>query len=150
MDSAANEMNLGALLPSIGFVVVMLRLLAGALVLAGPLAMLGFGLLYTYKPPKEANYSLGYRCWWGMASLDSWTYTQKIAGEIFTVLGAALSAVMLIVGIVLLFLDMMAVMITAVICLGVELLVLAGACIVINVLVIRKFDRDGYARGATE
>ena len=146
MDSAANEMNLGALLPSIGFVLVMLRLAAGLLILAGPLTMLAFGLLYTYKPPKEANYSLGYRCWWGMASLESWTYTQKVAGKIFMYLGAGLSALMLIMCIVLLFLDMMAVMIAATVCLGLELLLLCAACVVINVLVIRKFDKDGYLR----
>ena len=147
MDTAANELNLGALLPGIDLVVVLLRLATGLLVIGGPIALLAFGLLYTYKPPKEANYSLGYRCWWGMASLESWTYTQQVAGKIFMLLGIGLSAIGLVMCILFLFLDMMTVVITAVICLVIELILLAIACLVINILVIVKFDKDGYRRG---
>lgn len=146
MESAANELNLGALLPDIGFVIVLLRLLTGMLVLVGPVVLLIFGLMYTYKPPKEANYSVGYRFWWGMASLDAWTFTQKLAGKLFTLVGAGLSAVMLIVSLVLLFLPMMATVITAAVCLLIELLVIGGICIAINVIVMKKYDKDGFLR----
>ena len=64
--------DIAAFLPQLdslmGWVETLLRLC----VMAGPLILLGFGLLYLLAPPKEANYSLGYRFWWSMASLDAW------------------------------------------------------------------------------
>ena len=71
METAANEFDLGALLPSVGSVAGLIEFLLVLAMLAGPLLQLGFGLLYWFKPPQEANYGLGYRCWWGMASLAS-------------------------------------------------------------------------------
>ena len=149
METAASEMNLGALLPSVGFVVGLIEFALWLLVLAGPLTLLGFGLLYRYRPPAEANYGVGYRFWWGMASLDAWKYTQHLAGVIWTILGAALSAVMLIVCIVLQCLDTMTMVIGCAVCLGIELILVAAACITINVLVMKKFDKDGYRRSET-
>ena len=67
------EFDVAAFLPQLdtlmGWVETILRLL----VMAGPLLMLGFGLLYLLSPPKEANYSLGWRFWWSMASLGLMT-----------------------------------------------------------------------------
>jgi hypothetical protein len=146
MESAANELNLGALLPELGTTTGLIRLCFALMMLAGPLVVLAFGLLYKYKPPKEANYSLGYRFWWGMASLDSWTYNQSIAGKIFVWLGLILSGVMLIAAIVFLFLDLMTMAMLSVLCLLVELVAIGGACIAINMLVMKKFDKDGYRR----
>ena len=146
MESAANELNLGALLPDIGFVVVMIRLGLLAMVMAGPLVLLAFGLLYKFKPPKEANYSLGYRFWWGMASLASWTYSQQLAGTVFIFLGGALSAVMLLASIIFLFLEVMTMAMLSVLCLLIELAAIGIACLVINIIVMKKFDKDGYRR----
>ena len=146
METAASEMNLGALLPSVGTVVGLLKFLLFLAVLAGPLLLLGFGLLFRYRPPKEANYGLGYRFWWGMASLDAWQYTQQIAGVVWTLLGAGLSAFMLVVCIILLFMDLMVMAWAAAVCVLIELVLIAAACITINVKVMKKFDKDGYRR----
>lgn len=149
MDTAANELNLGALVPSIGTVVGLIEFVLWLLVLAGPLMLLGFGLLYRYRPPAEANYSLGYRFWWGMASLEAWRYTQRLAGIIWTILGGALTVIMLVVCIILQCNDTMTLAIGAAICVGIELLLTAAACITINVLVMKKYDKDGYLREET-
>ena len=146
METAASELNLGALLPNIGTVVGLIELLLWLAILAGPLTMLGFGLLYRYKPPKEANYGIGYRFWWGMASLDAWKYTQRLAGIIWTLLGGALSVIMLIVCIILQVQGTMTLAVGAVICLLCELVLVAAACITINIIVMRKFDKEGYSR----
>lgn len=63
-------------------------------VMAGPLALLAMGLLYLLAAPKEANYKLGYRCFWGMSSVESWRFTQRLAGVVWTVLGGVLTIVM--------------------------------------------------------
>ena len=44
-------------------------------VLIGPLVMLGLGLWYTHKPPKEANYSVGFRTYYGMGSIGIYVKT---------------------------------------------------------------------------
>ncbi len=149
MGTAASEMDLGALLPDVGTVVGLIEFALWLLVLAGPLMLLGFGLLYRYRPPAEANFGLGYRFWWGMASLEAWRYTQRLAGIIWTILGAALTAIMLVVCIVLQCLDTMTMVIGCAVCVGIELILVAAACITINVLVMKKYDKDGYRRDET-
>lgn len=63
-------------------------------VMLAPLVLLGLGLLYLLAAPKEANYKLGYRCFWGMSSVESWRFTQWLAGGVWTVLGLVLAIVM--------------------------------------------------------
>lgn len=150
METAASELNLGALLPSMGTVVGLIEFALWLLVLAGPLMLLGFGLLFRYRPPAEANFGVGYRFWWGMASLEAWRYTQRLAGIIWTLLGAALTAIMLIVCIILQLQDTMTMAIGCAVCVGIELVLAAAACIAINVLVMKKYDKDGYRRDETE
>ena len=150
METAASEMNLGALLPSMGTVVGLIEFALWLLVLAGPLMLLGFGLLFRYRPPAEANFGVGYRFWWGMASLEAWRYTQRLAGIIWTLLGAALTAIMLIVCIILQLQDTMTMAIGCAVCVGIELVLTAAACIAINVMVMKKYDKDGYRRDETE
>lgn len=150
MDTAANELNLGALLPSIGSVVGLIKFLLVLAVLAGPLLQLGFGLLYWFKPPKEANYGLGYRCWWGMASLDAWKFTQLLAGKVFTVMGGALTLTAIVLSIIIGGFELMDMAIWVLFCLLCELVLIALACLAINVLVMLKFDKDGYRRDEPE
>ena len=63
-------------------------------VMAAPLVLLVMGLLYLLAAPKEANYKLGYRFFWGMASVESWRFTQRLAGLVWTLLGGILTLVM--------------------------------------------------------
>jgi hypothetical protein len=142
-------MNLGALLPNIGTVVGLIEFALWLAILAGPLMLLGFGLLFRYRPPAEANFGLGYRFWWGMASLEAWRYTQRLAGIIWTILGVVLTPVMLVVCIILQCCGTMTLAMGAAVCLIIELVLVAAACITINVLVMKKYDKDGYLREET-
>ena len=146
----ASELDLGALLPDLSTFLGWIELVLRVAVMAGPLLLLGFGLVYLLAPPKEANFGLGYRCWWGMASLESWKYTQRIAGMIWSGLGAVLTIVMALLcsG----FRDMapMDMAWQAGIYLLCELVLLAVSCVAINVLVILRFDKDGYLRDEAE
>lgn len=149
MGTAAGEMNLGALLPNIGTVVGLIEFALWLAILAGPLMLLGFGLLFRYRPPAEANFGIGYRFWWGMASLEAWRYTQRLAGIIWTILGVVLTPVMLVVCIILQCCGTMTLAMGAAVCLIIELVLVAAACITINVLVMKKYDKDGYLREET-
>ena len=65
-------------------------------ILAGPIVVLAFGVLFLVFAPKEANYYLGYRCAFGMGSVEAWRFTQRLAGITWTGLGLALTVVMFI------------------------------------------------------
>lgn len=140
------DFDLAAFLPEmntlIGWVETVLRLC----VMAGPLALLGFGLLYRLAPPKEANYSLGYRFWWSMASLDAWQYTHKLVGLVWSALGLVLTVIMALVCNAFRRMAPMDMVWSAVTCLGWELALTAVACIAINVQIVRVFDKDGFRR----
>jgi hypothetical protein len=150
MDTAASELNLEALIPDISTIMGLIGFLFFVAVMAGPLLLLGFGLLFRYRPPAEANFSLGYRFWWGMASLEAWRYTQRLAGIIWTILGGALTVIMLVVGIILLCMEPMTMAIGCAVCLVIELVLTAAACITINLIVMKKYDKDGFLREETE
>ena len=150
MDTAASELNLGALLPNLTTVIGWIELVAGLAVMAGPILMLVFGLIYWLIPPKEANYGLGYRFWWGMSSLEAWKFTQRLAGMVWTGLGGVLTIVMGIVCLTLGKLNTLDMVWRAGVCLIWELALIAVACIAINVVVMIKFDKDGFRRGETE
>ena len=140
------EFDLAACLPKLtdvlGWVEAGLRLA----VMAGPLLLLGFGLLYLLAPPKEANYGLGFRCWWGMSSLEAWQYTQRVAGLIWSGLGVVLTIVMALICNAFRRMAPMDMVWSAAKCMLWELALIGISCIAVNVLVIRVFDRWGFRR----
>ena len=146
METTTNEFDLGTLLPGVGSVVGLVQALLVIAMLAGPLLQMGFGLLYWFKPPQEANHSLGYRCWWGMASLDAWRFTQQLAGKIFTIMGGVLTLAAIVMAIVINGFELMPMAMWAAVCMICELVLIGLACVAINVVVILKFDRYGYRR----
>ena len=150
MESAANEFDLGALLPGVGTVVGLIQTLLILCVLAGPLVQLGFGLLYWFKPPAEANYGLGYRFWWGMASLDAWRFTQQLAGKVFTVMGGVLTVAAIVMCFIIGAMEVMDMVLWAAGCVAAELVLIGLACLAINITVMLKFDKDGYRREENE
>lgn len=146
----ASELDLGALLPDLSTFIGWVEMVLRIAVMAGPLLLLGFGLVYLLAPPKEANFGLGYRCWWGMASLESWKYTQHIAGMIWSGMGAVLTIVMALLCSGFRDMEPMDMAWQAGIYMLIELVLLVASCVVINVMVMRKFDKDGYPRSETQ
>ena len=53
------------------------------------------GIAYLLLSPKEANYYFGYRCYFGMGSVQAWRFTQKLGGLVLGGLGLVLTVVML-------------------------------------------------------
>lgn len=141
-----SEFDVAAFLPELdtlmGWVETVLRLL----VMAGPLLMLGFGLLYLLAPPKEANYSLGWRFWWSMASLDAWQFTHLWAGRVWSCLGFLLTLIMAFICNAFRRMTPMTMVWTATICIVCELVLMGAACIGINIAVMKVFDKDGFRR----
>ena len=82
------------LLPDLSKVFDSLVPLCRLAVLIGPVVLLLLGLSYLFLTPKEANYYLGYRCYFGMGSEYAWRFTQRLAGFLFAGAGLVLTVVM--------------------------------------------------------
>ena len=94
LKALMKDFDPAALMPDLSTVLGKLEALIRLAVMAAPLILLGLGLLYLLAAPKEANYKLGYRFFWGMASVESWRFTQRLAGAVWTLLGGVLTIVM--------------------------------------------------------
>ena len=116
-------------------------------VLLGPGVVLALGLVYLFLAPKEANHSLGFRCWWGMGSVEVWRFTQKTAGITWTALGLVLGSMGLFTTIgyaeltpdVMLFDALRAIMW--------QVVLVAISIVAINLVLIVLYDSKGRRRG---
>ena len=86
-----------ALLPDLSKVFGSLTAVCRVAVMIGPVILLILGLAYLFLSPKEANYYFGYRCYFGMGSVESWQFTQKLAGIVLGGLGLVLTVAALVV-----------------------------------------------------
>ncbi len=133
-------------IPEMNTVLGWVELICRLAVMAGPLVLLGFGLVYLLSPPKEANYDAGYRCWWGMSSLEAWKFTQHLAGLIWSGLGLVLTIVMALICNGFRGMEPMDMVWSAVKCLLWELGLTGTACLAVNIAVMAVFDKDGFRR----
>lgn len=117
-------------------------------VLAGPLCLLGLGLLYLLAAPKEANHIFGYRHFWGMSSVEAWQFTQKTAGMVWGSLGLVMTVVMAFLCNSYRDMTWEAMMSSALTCVVVELALVVASTFLINALVVFHFDRKGTRRTA--
>lgn len=135
-----------SLLPELDTILGSLALICRIAVLAGPVLMLLFGLLYIFAAPKEANYHVGYRCYFGMGSVEAWRYTQKLAGIVFAALGVILTVAMLLISGSFLQMETMALLWRAVYCLAAQAILLVLSCLTVNTVVAMRFDSKGVER----
>ena len=86
-----------ALLPDLSDLFGSLATLCRFAVMIGPVVLLVLGLAYLFLSPREANYYFGYRCYFGMGSVQAWRFTQRIAGMLFGGVGLILTIVMFVI-----------------------------------------------------
>ena len=116
------------------------------LILAGPLVMLALGAWYYFAPPKEANHAAGFRTYYSMGSVKAWLFAQKLAGMAYMALGGALTVLMLIVSLFFNGEKAMAMITAALICVILEVILVAIVWVVLNILVMKAYDKDGNPR----
>lgn len=85
-----------SLLPELDSVMGSVATLCRVAVLVGPIVLVIMGLAYLFLSPKEANYYFGYRCYYGMGSVQAWRFTQRLAGIVLGGLGLVLTVIMLL------------------------------------------------------
>ena len=126
------------------------KLVLWLLMLVGPVLMLLLGLMYFLKPPAEANFSWGFRTYFGMGSVEAWRYTQRIAGLCWIAVGGGMTALCLIAGIFMLLFNGGQAATLAMWAVGIELVLVIASWVFINVMVLRSYDKDGNPRNAVE
>ena len=141
-----DQFDPASLLPELGPIFEKFASAARIVVLIGPVALLLLGLLYLFASPKEANHYIGYRCYYGMGSVEAWCFSQRLAGIVWSVLGLGLGIVMLIISGSFGKLDTMDLLWKAVYCVAAEAALTAIACIAVNTVVAIRFDSKGNER----
>ena len=114
--------------------------------LVGPVVLLVLGLLYLIFAPKEANYYFGYRCMFGMGSVEAWRFTQRLAGIVWTVLGIGLTVAMVSLTGSFDGTDVNEVIWTAGRYLLIQVGLVAASCLFINTVVMTQFTYSGDYR----
>ncbi len=146
LKSLLEGMDPTALLPDLWAIFDKLDVALRIAVLAGPLCLLGLGLLYLLAPPSEANHVFGYRHFWGMSSVEAWKFTQKTAGLVWTGLGLGMTVIMAFRCNSYRDIAWEAMLLSALTSVTVELLLVFLSTVLINALVILHFDRKGTRR----
>ena len=134
------------LLPDLTTVVGKVELIARIAVMVGPIILLILGALYCFASPKEANYHFGYRCFFGMGSVDAWRFSQRLAGMVWGVLGLVLTVVMLIVCGSFRGMEIMPMVTKAAVALAWQAGLALVSSLAVNVVVMTQFDAKGDYR----
>ena len=138
--------DLGAALPDLNAIVDKMAPIMRIALLVGPVILLALGLLYLFASPKEANYTLGYRCYFGMGSVNAWRYTQRLAGILFAAVGLILTLVMFFITGKFQDMEVMEMLWKAVRCGVWEAVITLVTILGINITVAVFFDAKGRLR----
>ena len=136
----------GVLLPDLSTLFGRIEGLCRIAVLAGPVALLLVGLAYLFLSPREANHYFGYRCYYGMDSVQAWRFTQRLAGLVMGILGLILTAAMFFLGTGFHGMEVMDMVWRSVTYLLVEAGLAILAVVSINLTAMHLFDRRGNVR----
>ena len=135
-----------ALLPELDTVFGKIELVCRIAVMIGPVLLLLLGLTYLFLAPREANHYLGYRCYYGMGSVQAWRFTQKLSGIVLGGLGLVLTAVMVFMMMSFRGMEVQAMLWRAVKCLIWEAALALLANLAINAAAFLLFDSHGDFR----
>jgi len=140
------EFDIAKMLPAVDSFVGQMAGWLRLFLLAGPLVLVALGLWYSYAPPAEANYSLGYRTKHSMQSVAVWKYAQKIAGKAFLIVGGALAVLMLVISLFFGLMGPVGMAVAAILCVVLEGVAIVVLHLQINKMLLKKFDKNGDPR----
>ena len=146
LKKAFEDFDLATLLPKLDSIFDKITLICRICVLVGPIILLILGLFYLFLSPKEANYYFGYRCYYGMGSVQAWRFTQKLGGLVLGGLGLVLTVVMLFLSMSLRGMAVEAMVWRATKCLIWEAALALLANLAINAAAFLLFDSHGDFR----
>ena len=148
LKTLMDEFDPAALLPQIDTIVGKVEFIMRIAVMIGPIILLVLGLAYIFLSPKEANYYFGYRCYFGMGSVNAWRFTQRLAGIVWGGLGLVLTVVMLLVCSSFRGKEIVDILSSAMTCVLWQAGLIAVACLAINGIVAVRYDGKGELRAS--
>ena len=140
------ETFLEDLLPDLAPLLEQSAFWARLMMLVGPFVILAMGLYYFLNAPKEANFRSGYRCFFGMGSVEAWRFTQRLAGGIWSLLGLGLAIWMAIAGQSLAGMSLMDSLLQMAIYIFWQAMALLASRLLIHLLVFLRYDAKGNRR----
>jgi len=146
LKSIMDAFDPASLLPEMESVLNALTVAVRVATLVGPIVLMMLGLGYLIFAPKEANYLFGYRCAFGMGSVEAWRFTQRLAGITWSVLGLVLSIAMILLTQKFGQLNAYDVVWTGAKYILWEAGLVAVSCLFINTVVMMQFTYDGELR----
>ena len=146
LKSLMDAFDPAALLPELNGVLDTVLYAVRLATLVGPAVLLLLGLGYLIFAPKEANYIFGYRCTFGMGSVEAWRFTQRLAGAVWTLLGLVLTGAMVLLTNGFAESDVYDAVWVAVKYVLWEVGLVAASCLIINTVVMTRFTYDGDYR----
>lgn len=146
IKDAMDAFDPASLLPELSDVFGSLSTICRFAVMIGPIVLLVLGLAYLFLSPKEANYYFGYRCYYGMGSVQAWRFTQRLAGVVFGGLGLILTIIMLLISGSFANMEVTDMVWRAADCLIWQAILVVLATIGINLTAAMRFDRKGEYR----
>ena len=141
-----DSLDPAALLPQLDTVFDKVLLICRLAVMIGPVVLIVMGLVYLFFTPREANHYIGYRCYYGMGSVQAWRFTQRIAGIAFGGLGLVLTLIMFFVSNGFASMAVEDMVWKALSCLVWQAILTVLATIAVHVLAFLNFDRNGEFR----
>lgn len=140
------ETFLEDLLPDLAPLLEQSAFWARLMMLVGPFVILAMGLYYFLNAPKEANFRSGYRCFFGMGSVEAWRFTQRLAGSLWSLLGLGLAVWMAIAGQSLAGMSLMDSLLQMAVYIFWQAMALLASRLLINLLVFLRYDAKGNRR----
>lgn len=147
IKSLLNDFELTDILPELDGMAEKCALVARFGVLIAPAVLLFLGLWYLILPPKEANHYVGFRCFRGMGSVDAWRFTQKLAGIVWIVTGAATGIFAWLTAGGFAEMALEDALFSAVKTIGWELAATVASIILIRIVLLVRFNLKGQRRG---
>jgi hypothetical protein len=148
LKSLMDAFDPAALLPEMNGVLDVILYAVRIATLLGPAVLFLLGVGYLIFAPKEANYYFGYRCTFGMGSVEAWRYTQRLAGLAWSVLGLILTGAMVLLTNGFADMDVYDAVWTAAKYVLWEVVIVALSCLCINTIVMSRFTYNGDYRKA--
>ena len=91
LKSLISDFDLMSILPDLADVMDWIVKGVNIALIIGPVVLAVLGLWYLLLPTREANHFVGYRFFWGMGSVKSWKFTQRLAGAVWLWVGITMA-----------------------------------------------------------
>ena len=148
IKDAMDAFDPATLLPDLSKIFGTIPTLCRWALMIGPLVLLALGLAYLLFSPKEANHYFGYRCYYGMGSVQAWRFTQRFAGLVLGLSGLAMTVWMYLASSGFAAMDVTKMVWQTVNYLAVQAIVAFLANTTINLTALFVFNRRGEYRKA--